>query len=225
MKKNILFILLLSAFAGANAQITFLTKVVNASGSTDGDFKSSAGVKNNSTDSSDTEFTWRFMEFSKATSWDISLCDPFECINTVTASTTHGFSLAKGQVGVFYADFYPNGNNGSSTLKVIVTSDKNPANSDTVTMTGTAWNTGVKELRGTKAISLYPNPVKDQVTIKFPTKSPISVDIYNILGVKVKSFTHDGDTEVSLTGLQNGVYFIRFTEEGKSYTKQFMKAQ
>lgn len=227
MKKFLLIALFVGIVAGVNAQgIQFFTEAVNVYGPNTEDFKASAGVKNNSTDSTDTQFTWRFIDYTIPSNWNMSLCDPFECINNVNANTTHGFTLVKGSSGIFYADFLPEGNSGSADVTVVVTSDKNPANADTVTMTATAWVTAVKEVNRTKAITFSPNPVKDQLTLKFPSKEPLNVEIYNILGSKVKSFTHEGpSSQIVVSDLQNGVYFIRFIENGKLYTKQFVKAQ
>jgi hypothetical protein len=227
MKKYILLTLsILTVFASYAQTITLTPKVQTVAGPNSEDFKANCGIKNNSTDPTDTEFQWTFLNFDKPMGWQINLCDPFECRNDVNASESHIFTLASGETGLFYGDFIPNGFDGNSTLTVVVKSTKNPANADTAVMNAVAWVTAVKETTKAKSISFAPNPVRDQFTLKFQAKQAITVDIYNILGVKVKSFTHDGaNTQVSIGELQNGVYFVRFTENGKLYTKQFIKAQ
>jgi hypothetical protein len=227
MKKYLLIAIFVGIVAGVQAQgVEFFSETVTLQGPNTDEFKANTGIKNNSTDSADTKFTWRFMNYGLPSGWNINLCDPFECINNVSASTTHSFTLPLGQSGIFYADFGPNGNNGTANMTVIVTSNKNPNNADTVVMAVTAWITGIKEAYKTKSVSFFPNPVKEQLTLKFPTKQALNVDIYNILGVKVKTFVHEGaSTQIVINDLQDGVYFIRFTENGKLYTKQFVKAQ
>jgi hypothetical protein len=226
MKKYILLTLSILSIVAIQAQTISLTpRVQTVAGPNNDDFKANCGIKNNSTDSTDTQFIWTFLNFDKPTGWTINLCDPFECRNDVNASESHVFSMAIGETGLFYGDFIPNGVNGNSSLTVVVKSTKNPSNADTAVMNAVAWVTGVKEANNAKSISFSPNPVKDQFTLKFATKQATTVDIYNILGVKVKSFTHEGNsTQVSINELQNGVYFVRFTENGKLYTKQFVKA-
>jgi hypothetical protein len=228
MKKNILFVLLAGLLAGVNAQnITFLTPDVNLYGPNyKTEYQGNVGIANNSTDPNDTTFSWRFINYAKPTGWEIDLCDPFECKFNVNVSTTFSFDLVTGKSGGFYAKYHPNSIGGNGALTVVVTSILNPSNADTVEINLNAWNTAVKEVSALKSVSFYPNPVKDQLTFKFQTAQTINVDIYNVLGMKVKTFAHDGSlTQVGLTDLQNGVYFLRFTEAGKSYTKQFIKAQ
>jgi hypothetical protein len=227
MKKHLLVTISILIVGFTNAQtITITPKNQTVAGPNNDDFKANCGIKNNSTDPTDTEFQWTFLSFSKPMGWQINLCDPFECRNDVNASESHIFTLANGETGLFYGDFIPNGVNGNSTLTVIVKSTKNPANADTAIMNATAWVTAVKEWNNSKAISFFPNPVKEQLNLKFAAKQSVNVDIYNILGVKVKSFMHDGNSsQISTNDLQNGVYFIRFTENGKLYAKQFIKAQ
>lgn len=228
MKKYVLVICLaVLGVVSASAQtITITPKNQTVSGRNDDDFKANCGVKNNSTDPSDSVFIWNFLDFSKPMGWQINLCDPFECRYNVGPGESHQFVLRNGETGLFYGDFIPNSIDGTSNLTVVIKSTKNPANADTTTMNAVAWVTAVKEVNKTKAISFFPNPVKDQLTVKFQAKQALTVDIYNILGVKVRTFVHEGaSTQVSVGDLQNGVYFIRFTENGKMYTQQFVKAQ
>jgi hypothetical protein len=89
-----------------------------------------------------------------------------------------------------------------------------------------SWITGVKENTKSKELTFYPNPVKDQIFIKFNSKEAVTIDIYNVIGSKVKTFTHDAQQSVvNLGDLQNGMYFIRFTENGITYSKSFTKSE
>ncbi len=227
MKKYILICIAVLGIKATQAQrITITPKDQTVSGPNSADFKANCGIKNNSTDPTDNQFVWTFLNFNKVSGWQINLCDPFECRMDVNASESHQFILDNGESGLFYGDFIPNGIDGNSSVTVIVKSTKNPANADTAVMTATAWVTGMKEVNKAKSVSFFPNPVKEQMTIKFQASQPLNVDIYNILGVKVKTFVHEGpSTQITTGDLQNGVYFIRFTENGKMYTKQFIKAQ
>jgi hypothetical protein len=68
---------------------------------------------------------------------------------------------------------------------------------------------------------MYPNPVRDRLVIKSNTREQISIDIYNVLGSKVKTFNHNGmETEVNMSDLQNGIYFLRY-KNGNQMAKYF----
>lgn len=71
------------------------------------------------------------------------------------------------------------------------------------------------------SISIYPNPTKDFVTIysnKFQLKSMILSDINE------KTIIHTIDTQINLSDLQNGFYFLKIiTNEGYSITKKIIR--
>ena len=74
-------------------------------------------------------------------------------------------------------------------------------------------------------VTFYPNPVKDNLTVRFPKKGNFSVTIYNIIGDKVLTRTVMDDNEIHLdvSQLQNGLYFISYEYDGKVLTKRFSK--
>src|SRR5205814_434259 len=101
--------------------------------------------------------------------------------------------------GIFISGFTPKNKGGMGTIQVAIYSVKYPATRDTVSFVGTAWTTATREVNSTKEFGFYPNPAKDKITIKYPAKDAIAVDIYNILGTKVKSVVHQGtETEISI---------------------------
>jgi hypothetical protein len=64
------------------------------------------------------------------------------------------------------------------------------------------------------------------LVIKYTTREPIQINIYNILGVKVKTITHSGnETEINIGDLQNGIYFIRFKDGNQTISKSFTKSE
>jgi hypothetical protein len=226
MKRYILLTLSFVVVFGAFAQITLNPKVLNVQGPNSGERTATAAITNNSSDPTDKEFTWTLINFSKPMGWQIDLCDPFNCYNNITSSTSQTFTLNQGATNIVKADFFFNNINGNGSFGVVIKSTKNASNADTVIMNGTAWVTSVNEVSKAKTVSFYPNPVRDQLTLKFPVKDGVNVDIYNVLGMKVKTFAHNSSvTSVNIGDLQNGVYFIRFSENGVLYTKQFTKAE
>lgn len=118
------------------------------------------------------------------------------------------------------------GVSGSGVIRVVIKSITNPANTDTLSMVANSWVTGVNEVNKVKEVACFPNPVKDMLTVKFPVRDHVVIEIYNILGSRVKSFVHDSFTStVNTSDLQNGVYFIRFKEGNNVYSRSFTKSE
>ncbi len=69
-----------------------------------------------------------------------------------------------------------------------------------------------------EVVSLYPNPVKDRLTVK--AEGLQSVEVYNLVGQQVMLSTA---ALIDLGGLNQGVYFVRVTAEGKTVTKRIVK--
>ena len=67
-------------------------------------------------------------------------------------------------------------------------------------------------------VSLYPNPVKDRLTIMVENFQ--SVEVFNVVGQQVLTST---EAIVDMSGLQQGIYFIRVAADGKSVVKRIVK--
>lgn len=75
--------------------------------------------------------------------------------------------------------------------------------------------------------SAYPNPFKDKITFKYNAVE--AIDLYNVIGEKVKHFdlpSNETRTEIDLTDLSTGVYFIRTYKQGEVIeTKKIVKTK
>jgi hypothetical protein len=225
MKRQLLYSIFSLATISVFAQgISMNPKVANGGAPNALDKAISVVITNNTSDSTDNQFTWFILDVEKQTGWTIDFCDPANCIVNVGPGTQYDFSLNKNALGIMKCDFYYNGVPGTGSLTAVVRSKKNPSNADTAVFNATAWATSLNEANVAKTLSVYPNPVKNQLRISFPTTGDLHMDVYNVLGVKVKSFTYNNNAGVvDISELQNGVYFVRFTDGGKSFTKQFTK--
>ncbi len=74
-------------------------------------------------------------------------------------------------------------------------------------------------------VVFYPNPVKDNLSVKFGNKGDHTVTIYNIIGEKIVEKTGiDTDLiKIDLSDLQKGMYFISYEVSSKVVTKTFSK--
>ncbi len=75
-------------------------------------------------------------------------------------------------------------------------------------------NLSIKAYQDLNSISIYPNPVKDNLTIDNPKRLPISeIKLYNTNGKLIKTFTTTQNI-IDLAGFNKGMYFIELTSDG-----------
>ena len=72
----------------------------------------------------------------------------------------------------------------------------------------------------TQSISVYPNPVKDELFIQ-GVSNTLKVSIYNVLGKLV--FSETTSSELDLESLQSGVYIVKIIDQQKETTYKFVK--
>ena len=94
--------------------------------------------------------------------------------------------------------------------------------------------TGVTNISGAgNSIQLFPNPVKDRATLNYTLdqQSVVSIDVYNIIGNKVKTIVpgiqNSGEHTIDLnfdSKPANGIYFIKLNAGNSSQTIKFTVA-
>ncbi len=73
------------------------------------------------------------------------------------------------------------------------------------------------------AISLYPNPVNDKLTIK-ATEAIEHLEVFSITGAKVLGMTSHNETlEINTANLPAGIYVIRMTTQNATEVRRFVK--
>ena len=84
------------------------------------------------------------------------------------------------------------------------------------------YTEGIGE-QGNHTLVLYPNPVNDKLTIEAENAID-TVEIYNLMGALVYSQKDCANKmEINTSNLQNGIYFIRMTNDKVSETRRFVK--
>jgi uncharacterized repeat protein (TIGR01451 family) len=72
-------------------------------------------------------------------------------------------------------------------------------------------------------LSVYPNPVKNNLTITNTTTID-SVSVFSVLGQEIMNQKVNAlETEINTSELTNGVYFVKVTSEGKEKTMKIVK--
>jgi hypothetical protein len=69
-----------------------------------------------------------------------------------------------------------------------------------------------------ESIAMYPNPVRDRLTVK--AENLQSIEVYNLVGQQVLVSTFD---IVDMGSLNQGIYFVRINADGKTVTKRVVK--
>ena len=81
---------------------------------------------------------------------------------------------------------------------------------------------GIDETKTENIIRLYPNPAVDNITIESPQNA--SIEMLNLQGQIVKMFNSiECKTNVDVSDLPCGVYFIRLNDENGRIARKFVK--
>ena len=246
MKKLIYIIGLVFTIGNASAQISFNNKNVSVGGwGNDNNPKSaSCIITNNSSAAADSMINWSIISFNvpyivkdtlipgntqttkDTASWQFDFCDPYDCVSNLGLGFTNSFKLKIGASGPLKGDFFSKSIPGNATIKIRFSYANGSHNADTLTLMAKGWATGLTTIKKQSVVTFFPNPAKDVVTLKYATTKSIDVVIYNVLGAKVKSFTHSSnETTLNISDLEKGLYFIRFSDNGIVTSKSFTKAE
>jgi len=180
--------------------------------------------KNTSTDVADSLFTWKILNITMPTGWEYGMCDPNNCLTNIQVGDSGVFLLTIGLQSTFRGDFVPNGISGIGNATVLVSSKKYPEYFDTLKFEMSAWPTGINGLNASREFKFYPNPAKDRISFNYAGNKGLAIEIYNILGNVIKTvYLQSTEANVNISDMQRGIYFIRFTENGKITTKSFSK--
>ena len=69
-----------------------------------------------------------------------------------------------------------------------------------------------------EAVAVYPNPVKDRMTVQ--AENLQSVEVYNLVGQLVMTST---SSVIDMNDMNEGIYFVRVMADGKTVTKRVVK--
>jgi len=225
MGNKILFILLLIASTSNLSKaegILINPREKSVEGKNDGSKIASSVITNNSTNLSDSIFRWTIISYNIAGGWEFTFCDNKGCYLNLEVGSSETFTLRNGESGPLKGEFIYNLAGGTGNVQVVVTCTTNPLLTDTFTMIAKSWATGLNDLTSGNEPQCYPNPAKDNLVLKYQVNKPVEVTIYNVLGSKVSSFIHQGtETTINTSSLQKGMYFIRFSDNGRLISKPF----
>ncbi|MEZ4946422.1 MAG: T9SS type A sorting domain-containing protein [Cyclobacteriaceae bacterium] len=84
--------------------------------------------------------------------------------------------------------------------------------------------TGVEDAES-HLITLYPNPVRDYLTLQVPDQASVYFSIYSLTGqqVAVPAIQSSGDLQVDVQALPPGMYVLKGTGRSGNFYKKFIK--
>jgi hypothetical protein len=145
---------------------------------------------------------------------------------SMTNKTLTKGSLSILSVPVFISSNVSAGNYNFNFSNVIITNTENidisslALESGLLTVSGTSLGFEGQELE--QSIQLYPNPVKDILSIKSKAIVISKVAIYSVLGKKIKEVKSNFES-IGIYNLSNGLYIIRIFSDKGSITKRIIK--
>jgi len=84
-------------------------------------------------------------------------------------------------------------------------------------------NVGIEEWLS-NSVTLFPNPAKDVVNVQCTMGNVQGVEVYDVYGKLITtSNSIDNPTRINVSGLADGVYFVRVTTDRGVVTKSFVK--
>jgi hypothetical protein len=117
-----------------------------------------------------------------------------------------------------------------NTWTVTLIADTSGYCNDSYTQTITIITTGLQNLSNQNKLLVYPNPSSGRTTVEISLTSPkADLEIVNILGERVvhRSVSTGKNQllkeDVDLSGLANGVYFIKLKSESEIYVSRFIR--
>jgi plastocyanin len=82
---------------------------------------------------------------------------------------------------------------------------------------------GVAENAAEAAISLYPNPAKGKLFIQSDKHEISTIEFYNLVGERsYHNVLNSFKTEIDLSGMPKGIYFVKITTQHSNYTKRIV---
>lgn len=221
MKKTLTLLLAVALLSfNAMAQISFKYKTVDKVyfDKENFDYSVSNEIMNNSTDATDTVFTWTRIE-DIPSGWETAVCEDELCYPT--SKSTNDINLGNGKSMVFKLNFYPWSIRDCGAGTLVIVSKKNSTNRDTFTTEVCSFDAASIKKDANKVFSVYPNPANDYITIKTSISGVITVKIYDILGSLKQSLDVMNGDRVDISSLSKGAYVLKI--EGNAQATQVIQ--
>ncbi|MDW8418096.1 MAG: T9SS type A sorting domain-containing protein [Chitinophagales bacterium] len=232
MKNSLLFLALLIAVVG-NGQSIIPTPNDSASASatiTDPlqDIDIHIWLINNT--NSSVEFTWLLKDYSTPAGWDVKCCDNNNCYYLLlNPGPFVTLPVGAGDTMDMKFQFTTYCKSGTGTANMVVYLDGDSANTDLMLhFRGNATVNCANSITDItdRQVSFFPNPAADVVTVQSQGGNFSEYEIRQLNGTVAAGGTMDGNGQISVSKLNNGIYQIILYRQGQyAGTQKFCKTE
>jgi hypothetical protein len=120
----------------------------------------------------------------------------------------------------FYSEILNRNPSTGVPREATATLTNNTKTKDVVWKGPQGWGLNINDLTA-NGISIYPNPAKDNFTIKGLSTATYRVEIMNLNGSILKSVSANGNQTINIASLANNIYILKITNQDG--TSQFAK--
>ena len=203
------FILLLVSCTLGLSQVTLELTPNPAAASvlaTDNDVPAKASLTNNSDHTVTIRWVRKLMVLSMG--WQTAVCDKNACY--IPSIDTMLLELAAGETSNMDIHIYPNGVPGKSKIELTLT-DVDDSDNKVVGMYLFNQTSAVQEQVRPDDVKIYPNPATEY--FKVETRDVLAkIDMYNIVGDRVKTFYAYRNKRYYVDDLPDGLYLVRLMD-------------
>ena len=110
-------------------------------------------------------------------------------------------------------------------LRVQAICDENNLSEWSNVLTATAQGVGINDYL-LNSITLYPNPANDVVNVQCTMNNVqcLGIEVFDVFGKLINTVNvTENTTRINVSGLANGIYFVRVTTDAGTVTKSFVK--
>ena len=224
MKKLILSILVFSCITVVNAQVTYsiipaknLTVTAASNSITIFDiFQKNIGAAK-------IVLKWKGISVNLPGTWQYSMCDFGTCYPGIPNGPNTMDTIPVNGQGFLGLNIDPGSTDGTGIVKVYVYQKGFPNSGDTLTWYVKTIAASVEELTASSEVKVYPNPAKDNLFIKSGNNNIVQAELFDAVGRKVLTTTVNGDSNINISGLDNGFYSLIITCGDKRMMKRIIK--
>jgi hypothetical protein len=169
------------------------------------------------------QMNWHVVGNTMPHSWSLGYCYLGYCLTSNYIGPTFHFNLGPANSGPMQLDVTTgtagSTDSGSFQVHIWVTGDS-VATAQTLTysvnLVTSCTAAGINEATAPLQLSLYPNPVRSDLTVTLPESlNNGQINIFNLLGSKVYSQSVNSreiSKDLDLSALESGVYIVRITD-------------
>lgn len=144
--------------------------------------------------------------------WEVLVCDSESCFPP-QVNTNNISDIAPGQSIPVNIHFKPHGATGIASVKIRVCIQGDAASCVDLDFQGSAMLLGISSPYPKGTLSIYPNPVRSNMTVSFSTADNVSkVELYNVvgkpMGVYYPIVGSQSSLPIDVSDLSEGMYFV-----------------